>query len=343
MGSAGKQLDNSVMNIRNRKRDIGDEDLQPSAVQSDRVAPSNINLPRGTLETTATLVWPSVSCLVMFGAIVWAYWPTLGQMAHNWEHQPDYSHGYLVVPIALFFLWSRRRALPWSESRPSLWGGALLVAAMAARVTAGMYYLVPLDGWTLPLTVAGVVWLLFGRAILWWSLPSIVFLWFMVPIPYRAESWLSVPMQAVATKFSTAALVFLGQPAIAEGNTIFLGDHSLFVEEACSGMRILVGVFALAFAFALFSRWKFWLKGLVLLTAVPVAIATNVIRIVMTGLLYQWFSNDVGRKFSHDISGFVMIPLAALIFWLLLVYLDKLFPQLEVIDQPSQLFRPTLA
>jgi exosortase len=163
----------------------------------------------------------------------------------------------------------------------------------------------------------------------------------MVPIPYSAERWLSVPLQSLATKCSSAALVFLGQPAIAEGNVILLGDHTLFVEEACSGMRIFVGIFALAFAFALFSRWSWWQKGLVLLAALPVAIVTNVIRIVATGLLLQWISNDVGRKFSHDIAGFVVIPLAAAILWLLLLYLEKLFQLEEAINQPSQLFRPT--
>src|SRR6185295_4454122 len=101
---------------------------------------------------------------------------------------------------------------------------------------------------------------------------------FMVPIPYSAERWLSVPLQSVATKLSAATLVFLGQPAISEGNTILLGDDRLFVAEACSGMRIFVGVFALAFAFVLFSHWKVWLKVFVLLAALPIAIVTNVIR-----------------------------------------------------------------
>jgi exosortase len=225
--------------------------------------------------------------------------------------------------------------------RPSWWGAALLTTALAARVAAGRYYLVPLDGWTLPLTVAGAVWLLFGRAVFWWSLPSIVFLWFMVPIPYSAERWLSVPLQSVATTLSTATLILLGQPAIAEGNVVLLGDHTLFVGEACSGMRIFVGIFALAFAFVLFSRWSWWQKGLVLLAALPVAIIANVIRIVTTALLYQWVSSTAGQKFSHDLAGFIMIPLAAAILWMLLIYLDMLFTQMEEIDQPSRIFQAT--
>jgi exosortase len=285
-------------------------------------------------------LWLLASGLTMLGAILWSYWPTLQEMVHKWESQPDYSHGFLVLPIAIFFLWTRRAGLPLKDLSPSWWGALLMLAATASRFAAGLYYLIPLDGWTLPLTVAGAVWLLFGRSILWWSLPSIVFLWFMVPIPYSAERWLSVPLQAVASKLSAATLVSLGQPAIAEGNVILLGENRLLVEEACSGMRIFVGIFALAFVFILFSRWSWWLKAMALVIALPVAIVTNVLRIVATGLLYQWVSSEFGQKFSHDIAGFIMIPLAAVMFWLALMYLDKLFLQVEDIGQPSELYRP---
>jgi exosortase len=289
------------------------------------------------------MLWLWLSGLAMLVAVLWSYWPTLVGMVGKWINQPDYSHGFFVLPIAIFFLWSRRSKIDTRTLRPSGWGALLLLFATAFRALAGLYYLVPLDGWTLPLTVAGAVWLLFGTAALRWSLPSIAFLWFMIPIPYSAERLLSVPLQAVATKLSTAALVFLGQPAISEGNVILLGDHSLFIEEACSGMRIFVGIFALAFVFILFSNWSWWHKGLVLLLVLPVAIVTNVIRIVATGLLYQWVSSDAGQKFSHDIAGFVMIPLAAMMFWLVLGYLDRLFLQVEDIDQPSALLSPRFA
>jgi exosortase len=303
---------------------------------------------RASTELTASRVgkytlWLWLSGLAMLVAIIWSYWPTILGMVDKWVNQPDYSHGFFVLPIAIFFLWSRRGNIDLRELRPCGWGAILLLFAAASRVLAGLYYLVPLDGWTLPLTIAGAVWLLFGTAALKWSLPSIAFLWFMVPIPYSAERWLSVPLQAIATKLSTAVLVVLGQPAISEGNVILLGDHPLFIEEACSGMRIFVGIFALAFVFILFSNWSWWHKGLVLLLVLPVAIVTNVIRIVATGLLYQWVSSAAGQKFSHDIAGFVMIPLAAMMFWLVLGYLDKLFVQVEDIDQPSALLSPRFA
>src|SRR6476620_7412298 len=125
--------------------------------------------------------WLAIGSIALAVAILWAYWPTLVEMVGQWIQQPDYSHGFLVIPIALFFLWTKRSRMPHAEFRPSIYGVALLALACALHVAAGAFYLGPLDGWTIPIWVAGAVWLLFGWRILTWSLPSIVFLWFMIP------------------------------------------------------------------------------------------------------------------------------------------------------------------
>jgi exosortase len=276
--------------------------------------------------------WPTVGFIALLVASLWAYWPTLVEMVGQWVNQPDYSHGFIVMPIAIFFLWLKRSRMPVAEICPSIWGVTLLLLACTLRVAAGALYLGPLDGWTIPIWVAGAVWLLFGWRVLLWSMPSIAFLWFMIPIPFQAESFLSVPLQTVATKLSTASLLMLGQPALAEGNTIWIGDHQLFIEEACSGLRIFVGIGALAFAFTLFSRWSWWQKVLVLVAVLPIAIIANVIRVVTTALLYQLVSSDAAMHFSHDLSGLIMIPIAAVLFWMFLVYLDRLFPEVQVVS-----------
>jgi len=297
------------------------------------VGHSPVDIPvTGPAESTAPPIdarWLIFGGLAMLAVLVWSYWSTLAGMVHAWIQQPDYSHGFIVLPVAIGFLWLRRASFPRDAIRPSLVGVALLFVVGALRLFAGLYYLVPLDGWTLPLAVGAAVWLLYGSRCLRWCLSSILFLWFMVPIPFTAEMWLSVPLQRVATMFSTICLQMLGQPAISEGNTIWLGEQQLFVAEACSGMRIFVGIFALAFAYVLFSRWSWWQKVMVLLAAVPVAIVANVTRIVITGLLYQFATSAAAHTFSHDIAGLVMIPFAALLFWLFLVYLGRLFPEVE--------------
>jgi exosortase len=284
--------------------------------------------------------WLTAGLAMLVAAFAWAYWPTLTGMVAEWIRQPDYSHGFLVLPIALFFLWSRRSTFPYGELRPSMVGALMLLLACALRIVAGLFYLTPLDGWTIPLWVAGVVWMLCGWRCMKWSLPAIVFLWFMVPIPFSAERWLSFPLQKLATQLSTAVLLMLGQPALAEGNTVWIGEHQLFIAEACSGLRIFVGVFALAFAVVLFSRWSWWQKVMTLLAAAPVAIIANVGRIVVTALLYQFVSGAAAEKFSHDVSGLVMIPVAAALLFLFLLYLGRLFPEVEEVTPMAMVQAP---
>jgi exosortase len=274
----------------------------------------------------------TASCLLaLLAVMLWSYWPTLCSIVTSWINQPDYSHGFLVLPISAAFLWFRRATFPRRNLAPSAVGLVFLAVVCALRMAAGRYFLEPLDAWTIPLWVASAVWLMFGWPCLRWAASSIAFLWFMLPMPFSVETWFSVPLQAIATRFSTAVLVLLGQPALAEGNTIWIGEHQLFVEEACSGLRIFMGILALAFAFVLFSKWAWWQKALAVIAVLPIAIFANMLRIVAIGLLTEMVSSQAAHAFSHDLSGVLMIPVAALMFWLFLGYLDKLFPEVESI------------
>lgn len=275
------------------------------------------------------------SAIALLAAVMWAYWPALQEIVAAWNSNPDYSHGFLVAPLAAVFLWVRRDRLDVDRVSPSWAGLALLLAVAGVRYVSGLYFLGPVDAWTLPLSIAGVVWLAFGGHCLRWAAPSVVFLFFMIPIPYSAETWLSVPLQRVATTLSTETLQLLGQPAVSEGNVIWIDDHPLMVAEACSGLRILVGVFALAFAYVLFSSWSWWQKCLVLAAAVPVALLANMLRIVCTGLLQRYISGEAAHRFSHDLAGFIMIPLAAALFWVFLMYVELLFPKVASVSPTS--------
>jgi exosortase len=300
---------------------------------------------------------------VLAGAFAWAYWPTLVSLVAAWDREPDYSHGFFVAPLAVYFLWVRRDRFPhgpkkgsgvrgqgsevrgqgrqitnslvpapWSLTPFSWLGLGLVAVSVAARAFGAHFYLEAIDGWSIMLWVGGVVWFFGGWRVLWWSAPSIVFLWFMVPLPFRMERWLSLPLQGAATKLSCWILQGLGQPALAEGHVIFLGDYRLEVEQACSGLRIFVGIVALAFAYVIITRRTWWEKALLLLSALPIALLANAARIVATGLLYQLVSGEAAKQFSHDGAGWVMIVFAAGLFGLVLWYLCRLVREVEVVE-----------
>ena len=203
-------------------------------------------------------------CGLLGATFLWSYWSTLAGLVDIWNRVPDYSHGFLVAPLAVFFLWARRDRMP-AVAAGLAWQGLVLVAVSAAmRLAGAWYYFEWLDGWSILLWIAGVIWLFLGRAFVWWSLPSVVFLMFMVRLPFKAELALSLPLQTVATHLSCWVLQILGQPALAEGHTIHLGEHTLEVEQACSGLRIFMGIAALAYAYVVIVRRSWWEKAILL-------------------------------------------------------------------------------
>lgn len=279
------------------------------------------------------LKWVTAATLAV--TFAWAYWPTFLRLVDAWNREPDYSHGFLVPPLALFFLYARRDRFPGLTPSIGWFGLVLIAASVGVRFLGTLAFVDAIDSWSMILWLAGAVWMLGGFRVALWAAPSIAFLFFMVPLPFRAETMLSGPLQSAATKLSCFMLQFIGQPAIAEGRTILLGDHHLEVEQACSGLRIFVGICALAFAAVVLMRRTWWEKLLFLLSTLPIALLANSIRIVVTGLLYQHASSHAAQKFSHDLSGWAMIPLAAAMFWLFAWYLAKLFPTLHKVSLQS--------
>ena len=203
------------------------------------------------------------------------------------------------------------------------------------RYLSARYFLGFLDAWSILPWVAAIVMMFCGRRVLWWSLPAIGFLWFMVPLPFSLEGTLSYPLQKIATKASCFALQTIGLPAFAEGNVIVAGDSRLEVARACSGLRLFMGVLALSYAYAVLVRRSWWERMLVLAAAVPIALIANAARIVLTGVLFQVFTSHDARLLAHDAAGWAMIPAAAALFWLLLWYLDRLLPEEELFDMAA--------
>jgi len=265
----------------------------------------------------------------------WAYWPTLTGLVEAWNSEPDYSHGYFVLPLAIVFLWARWDSFPGICDRICWPGLSLILAALALRYLSARFYLDPLDGWSILLWLAGVVWLFGGPRLLAWSGPSIAFLFFMIPLPWKVETMARVPLQRVATSISVWVLQLLGQPAMAEGNTIFINDVPLEVAEECSGLRIFMGIVALAFAYLILVKRSWWERGILLASVVPVALIANCARIVITAYLNQVWTSEAAHDRIHDWMGFVMIPFAALLFGLVLFYLDRLIQEKEVVSVGS--------
>jgi exosortase len=154
----------------------------------------------------------------------------------------------------------------------------------------------------------------------------------MVPLPFRAETLISQPLQQIAAVLSAFVLRCLGQPAFAQETTLLIGHSILEVEQTCSGLRIFVGIFALACGYLIAFRREAWEAALLLVSAIPVALLANALRIVVTAILFQHFTEEAAHTFSHDVAGWLMIPLAAVLLGCVQWYLNCLMRDMAVGD-----------
>ncbi len=280
----------------------------------------------------------SISILAGFSVLLlWSYWTTLAEMASRWWNDPQYSHGFLVPLFAGYLLWMRRRKLK-KEWRPNALGLVILAGSVGLRLVGTRYHLSYFDPISLLPALVGVLVLAGGRAAFSWTWPAVAYLAFMVPLPHTVSLALSGPMQSLATNASTFLLQVLGRPALAEGNVILLNDIELGIVEACSGLRMLVTFFALSTAVAVVSTKPLWEKMLLALSAVPIALLTNVLRIVATGLVFEAIGNNAGGRMFHDYAGLTMPVVGFAFLALEMAVLAKLLtPESSKTLVPSQL------
>ena len=147
----------------------------------------------------------------------------------------------------------------------------------------------------------------------------------MIPMPYRTTIWLGFPLQQLATTVSTYMLQTLGQPAITEGNTILIRDFQLSIVKACSGLSMLVTFFTFSTAVCLVVKKPVSDKLIILLSAIPIALVANVIRIVITGVMFLHVSEESVQTVFHDAAGWIMMPLALAFLGAELWVLKRLF------------------
>jgi exosortase len=259
--------------------------------------------------------------------LLWTYWPTLSTMADRWAHDAQYSHGFLVPVFAGALLWHRRALRPLALT-PQYWGLAPLVGGVAIRLLGAYGGIRAIDAFSLLPTLAGICLLLGGWPLLRWTWPAIAFLGFMLPLPFFAETALAQPLQRLATLTTTYLLQTLGQPALAEGNIIYMDEVKLGVVAACSGLGMLMTFFALSTAVAIAIDRRLADKLVIVVSAIPIAVIANVVRITATGLVHYSWGQQAGSV-VHDVAGWLMMPLALALLWLELQYLDRLLVNKE--------------
>jgi len=265
--------------------------------------------------------------------IIPVYGALLGLLYHQaiaylfglWRRE-DFNYGYAILPIVLYLLWDKRAELKRYPSVPS-WQGLIPFGAgiilYALGELGGEYTILFLSIW---LVVVGLCWLHLGWGKMKVIAFPLAFLLVMFPPPNLIYNNISLKLQLVSSWLGVRLMQLVGMVAYREGNVIDLGFTQLQVVDACSGLRYLFPLIALACLLAFHFRFRFWKGAVLVLFALPVTIVTNSLRLASVGVLYPFFGQKVAEGFFHDFSGW-LIFMASLAILLAVVWgLNRLAP-----------------
>ncbi|MDX9710413.1 MAG: exosortase/archaeosortase family protein [Trichloromonas sp.] len=264
--------------------------------------------------------------LALLPLLALAYWTVVPGMVSDWNNDPNYSHGFLVPLIAGYFAWRKWPELKRLPVRPSNLGLLAVVGSLLLLIFgfAGTEYFTMRS--SLVFLLAGIILFWFGWAIFKGLLLPVGFLLFMVPLPYIVYDAMAFPLKLLVAKFSVAALKLMGIAVLREGNIIMFPQTVLEVADACSGLRSLMSLLALAVAYAVFSQKSNLMRVIMVLSAVPIAIATNMFRVIVTGVLAQHYGAAAAEGFFHEFAGLAVFALAMVLLFLLGALLRKVGP-----------------
>jgi len=249
------------------------------------------------------------------GAIAFA--PGAREMASRWL-APDgyYGHGPLVPAVCAWLLWRDREALGEVARSSSRAGLALVAAAVALLALSVLEDVHFTQNLALLGAVAGTALVLFGRAAVRRAWFALAFLAFMVPLPQLAIADLAFRLKMLAAALAAKAIALVGVPVVRSGSSLHLASASVTVDDACSGLRGLLAVLAIAAVFAHVERSRAR-AALALALAVPVAIAANVARILVLCALAAAGSRAAAEGPVHEATGLVVYAFAFLVFFAL--------------------------
>ena len=244
---------------------------------------------------------------ILMGAVYRQMFVTL---VRTWEVNPNYSHGYIIPPVAVFLFWREWKRFVAAVERGSMWGLVLIVAALLGHIVSIRAGVFMAQGYSFVLLLFGLSLFMFGgRATgrVWFPLGYLVF---MLPMPPYLVNVVSFQLKVFAARAGSFAAVKMGIPLVRSGMTIHVPAGSLRIADPCSGLRSLIALVALGALFAYLSDGKVWKRAVLFVSSVPLAVAANIVRISVLCVVASVWGIDAALGFFHDFSGLMLFLMA---------------------------------
>jgi exosortase len=259
--------------------------------------------------------------LVIAGLVTGLYGPVLIRMIVQWWQDPDYSHGFVVPLFIAYVLYQRRHQLLQVPPKPSNFGLPVMVGAIGLLLAGSLGAELFVARFSLLFLLGGVLLFFSGWKMLRTLAFPLAFLVLMIPLPAIIYNQVTFPLQLLASRLSSSGLELVGVPVLREGNVLVLPNYSLEVVEACSGIRSLMSLIALAVAYGYFVEKRQWVRITLVVLMVPIAVASNGMRVMGAGVLTYLFGPHAAEGFVHSFQGWLIFVSAVacmlLVHWLL--------------------------
>ena len=253
------------------------------------------------------LMLPAGLLVLLMGLL---YAPVAPLLVWQWWNNPNYSHGFIVPLFAAYLVWTRREKIQSLTAKPYNAGLLLILFGLASYYVGTLGAELFTSRASFIVVLAGLILFLGGLDYLKALAFPLGYLIFMIPLPAIVFNAIAFPLQLLASKVGTLVMQSIGIPVLREGNLLYLHNMTMEVVEACSGIRSLISLLALAAAFAYLFTKSSWKRMVLVASAVPIALAANALRVAGMGALAHWVSVEAAEGFFHYFSGWTIFLLA---------------------------------
>jgi len=260
--------------------------------------------------------WPNWSLIIIAAILLTiTYWGGLSQLILRWEEQEEYSHGYMIPIITLYFIWLKKDELLQSKFSSSWLGLIIVIPALVIFLIGEVSALYILIHYSFIAVLFGIAISIMGWPSVKPVLVPLFLLVFCIPLPYFIEVSLSAKLQLLSSQLGVSFIRWCSIPVYLEGNVIDLGEFKLQVVEACSGLRYLFPLMSLGFICAYMFDTALWKRAVLFFSTIPITLLMNSFRIGVIGILVDNWGIDMAEGFLHDFEGwFVFMACMGLLF-----------------------------
>jgi exosortase D (VPLPA-CTERM-specific) len=233
------------------------------------------------------------------------FYDGLWQLVEEWDRE-EYSYGYLIPPVCAWLVWQKRGELAKIPRRGSWAGVGLVLSGIVLALFGELSTIYLVIHYAFIVTIGGIALAAVGWRGLRVLFAPLAYLVFMVPLPPFLYNNLSLKMQLISSELGVAVIRVLGISVFLEGNVIDLGVYELQVAEACNGLRYLFPLMSFGYLVGYLYNGPWWHKAVLFLSAGPITIVINSVRIGMTGVLVEHAGVEAAEGFLHLFEGWVI-------------------------------------